>query len=107
MRKIEVLNMLLKKLQEQNSGRSFKVIQEVVLLIKKGTFGLSIDDAIKVVHELVVLKPHTIDRIANYARYRTKELGAKHINYFSKVCQSIAVEPETIVAKSSKLRVWK
>ena len=98
--------MLLKKLKASNSGRSIKVIEKVLVNIKRGEFGLSMDDAIKIVHELVTLKPHTIDRIGDYARYRTTELGSKHINYFSKVCQSIASEPEIIRAKSSKLKVW-
>ncbi len=107
MTKVEILNMLLLKFKEKNAGRSTKVIVEIITNIKKSEFKLTIDDAIRIVHKLIMYKPHTIDRIANYARYRTKELGTKHVNYFSKVCSSIASEPEVIVTKSSKLRVWK
>ena len=107
MTKLEILNMLLLKFKKQNAGRSTRVVLSVIINIKKSQFGLTIDDAIKISHELAMYKPHTIDRIANYARYRTKEIGTKHINYFAKVCSSIASEPETIIAKSSNLRIWK
>ncbi len=107
MTKIEILNMLLSKFKEKNAGRSTRVVLEVITNVKKSEFKLTIDDAIKISHELTMYKSHTIDKIANYARYRTKELGAKHINYFAKVCSSIASEPEITAAKSGKLRVWK
>ena len=107
MTKVEILNMLLTKFKEKNSNRSSKVILEVITNIKKSTFGLTIDDAIRIAHELVMYNRHTIDRIANHARYRTKELGTKHINYFSKICSSIASEPEITISRSSNLRIWK
>lgn len=107
MTKVEILNMLLTKFKEKNANRSTKVVLEIITNVKKSGFGLTIDDAIKMTHELVMYNRHTIDRIANYARYRTRELGTKHINYFSKICSSIASEPGTIISRSSNLRVWK
>lgn len=95
----------IKKLRLYNSNKSLNTILEILGVIKKGTFGLGINDAIDFLVEMNGFRRMSIDSIANKLRYREKEYQTKHINYLKKVCRSIVAEPEKIPARTSKMRI--
>jgi NADH:ubiquinone oxidoreductase subunit E len=89
----EELSEQVKLFLKRNDFKEAHIIIDIMMLIKQKS-GMTLEDAIQTINELLGYTPQTIKEIIFQVRFKHELIAGKHVNYFKAICRNVALGPK-------------